>query len=51
MEPNTDMAALWDAVAPEAFAKVVEAFANAGRGVLIKPVSAEQMTQWEEDDK
>jgi hypothetical protein len=49
MEPNTDMAALWDAVAPGAFAAVVEVFAQAGVGVLITPVIEEETTQWEED--
>jgi hypothetical protein len=50
MQPSsTDMAALWDAVAPGAFAEVVEAFARAGVGVLITPASEEQLTEWEED--
>jgi hypothetical protein len=48
MEPSTDMAALWDAVAPDAFAKVMEVFAQAGVGVQITPVSEEEM-HWEED--
>jgi hypothetical protein len=47
MEPNTEMTALWDAVAPEAFAEVVRVFANAGVGVLITPV---RENEWEETD-
>jgi hypothetical protein len=52
MQPSSkDMAALWDAVAPAAFAKVVEVCANAGLGVQITPVPDELLVEWEESDK
>lgn len=48
---SKEMAALWDAVAPDAFAKVVEVFAAAGVGVVIAPVGEEQPNEWEESDQ
>lgn len=49
MERSTELARLWDRVAPAAFANVVEVFASAGVGVVITPVSDEQLS--EEDTK
>jgi hypothetical protein len=49
MDGSTSTADLWDQISPEVFRRVVEVFANAGMGVLITPVSDEQLIEWEED--
>ena len=50
MNGNTSMADLWDQVAPDAFAAMVQIFANAGAGVRITPVPDESIA-WEENKR
>jgi hypothetical protein len=50
MERNTALTDLWDRVAPSALAAMVRVFADHGRGVVIAPVTFEQLKLWEEGE-
>jgi hypothetical protein len=50
MNGSTGTTDLWDQISPDLFRRVIEVFADHGRGVLIVPVSEEPI-EWEENDK